>query len=128
MIKASPARIVAAAALAGVLAALALPVQAQVNKCTQADGSVSYQATPCGSGEQPPAERVTAAQLNAAQRAQERARARAKAASEARASGPAAHPHAPGAAAKPPLASRCRTAPSKAASGPAASSSTARPC
>ena len=63
------------------LAVLCLAAQAQVNKCTQADGSVSFQSGPCGAGE-PRTERVSAAQLNAAQHARE-ARARAAAASAA---------------------------------------------
>jgi hypothetical protein len=105
MITASCAR--AAGALA--LAALSLAAQAQVNKCPQADGSVSYQSTPCGVGEAR-TERVSAAQLNAAQRARE-ARARAASAPHA-----ASHPR----AARPPAAARCPKT--------SASASAAKPC
>lgn len=83
----------ATAALGLLLVALALPAQAQVHKCTQADGSVVFQAAPC-LDEAPRADRVTAAQLNAAQRARERARARAAAASASSASGAGTHAHA----------------------------------
>ena len=113
MIQAPPTRGVVLAALMCALAGLCLPVLAQVHKCTQADGSVAYQATPCAS-DAPPPERVTAAQLNAARRAQERARARAALA----------------AASKPSAA--CRTTPAsptaKSASGPGRSSPPPRPC
>ena len=82
MSNASSPRALAAAALA-LLAALSLPAQAQVHKCTQADGSVVFQSGPC-IDEAPRTERVSAAQLNAAQRArEERARAKAAAASGA---------------------------------------------
>ncbi len=70
MFKALSARRIGAVALVGALAAPWLAAQAQVNKCPQADGSVSYQSTPCGVGEAR-SERVSAAQLNAAQRAKE---------------------------------------------------------
>jgi len=117
MFKALPARIVLAA-----LFGLSLPALAQVNKCTQADGSVSYQSTPCGANE-PSTERVTAAQLNAAQRARDQAQARAKAASESHASGASSHARAT-------AASRCRSTPaappSKTDSGAARSPS--KPC
>ena len=113
MIQASPARGVLLATLLSALAGLSLPALAQVHKCTQADGSVAFQATPCAS-DAPPPERVTAAQLNAAQRARERARARAAAA----------------ASSKPSAA--CRTAPAspkaRPASGPGRSSPPPRPC
>ncbi len=82
MFEASPARGLVALALVGL--SLSAQAQSQVNKCTQADGSVSYQSTPCGVGE-PRAERVSAAQLNAAQRARE-ARARAASAPAGKAS------------------------------------------
>ncbi len=98
MFKALPARGVAVAAtLLAVFAGLSTPAHAQVNKCTQADGSVSYQSNPC-SGAEPPAERVTAAQLNAAQRArdQAQARARARAAADPYADSASSRPHAPG--------------------------------
>ncbi len=88
-----PARALAAATLIGVLAGLSLPVQAQVHKCTQADGSVAFQAAPCAGDAAPPA-RVTAAQLNAAQHAQEQARARA--AADPYANSPGSRPRAPG--------------------------------
>ena len=119
MFKALPARVVLAA-----LFGLSLPALAQVNKCTQADGSVSYQSTPCGANEPSP-ERVTAAQLNAAQRAREQAQAHARAASESHASGASSHARAT-------AASRCRSTPasptSKTASGAARSPSTTKPC
>ena len=81
MSHALPSRALAAAALA-LLAGLSLPAGAQVHKCTQADGSVTFQSGPCIS-DSPREDRVSAAQLNAAQRARERARARAAAASQA---------------------------------------------
>ncbi len=68
-------RIAAAMALAGALAALAPPAQAQVYKCPQAGGSVSYQSTPCATGT-PQGAHPTAAELNAAQHAQATAAAR----------------------------------------------------
>ena len=89
MFKALSARRIGAVALVGALAAPWLAAQAQVNKCPQADGSVSYQSTPCDVGEAR-AERVSAAQLNAAQRAKE-ARAHPK---PAAASGAHARPRA----------------------------------
>ncbi len=64
MFKASLARGLGAAALLGVLAGVPLAAQAQVYKCTQPNGTVGYQATPCPTGEKPPS-RPTAAQLNA---------------------------------------------------------------
>ncbi len=76
-----PSRALAAAALA-LLAGLTPPAQAQVHKCAQADGSVTFQSAPCDA-DTPRADRVSAARLNAAQRARERARARAAAASQA---------------------------------------------
>jgi hypothetical protein len=88
-----PSRALAAAALA-LLAGLALPAQAQVHKCTQADGSVVFQSGPC-IDEAPRTERVTAAQLNAAQRARERARARAASASQAASAAAHARPVGP---------------------------------
>lgn len=88
MSHALPSRALAAAALA-LLAGLSLPAGAQVHKCTQADGSVTFQSGPCIS-DSPREDRVSAAQLNAAQRARERARARAAAASQA-ASAPPRH-------------------------------------
>ena len=93
------------------LALLSFAAQAQVNKCAQADGSVSYQSTPCGVGEAR-TERVSAAQLNAAQRARE---ARARAASAPHPASAASHAR----AAKPPAAPRCpKTAGSAAAAKP----------
>jgi len=83
MSHAMPSRALAAAALA-LLAALSAPAQAQVHKCTQADGSVTFQSGPCIT-DAPREDRISAAQLNAAQRAREQARARAEAASRARA-------------------------------------------
>ena len=88
MSHALPSRALAAAALA-LLAGLSLPAGAQVHKCTQADGSVTFQSGPCIT-DSPREDRVSAAQLNAAQRARERARARAAAASQA-ASAPPRH-------------------------------------
>jgi len=82
-----------AAAFIGLLAGLSLPALAQVHKCTQPDGSTSYQAAPCA-GEAPPPQRVTAAQLNAAQRAQDQARARVEA--DPYADNPNSRPRAPG--------------------------------
>ena len=111
MFKASSARGLGAAMVAGILAGLSFAAQAQVNKCTQADGSVSYQSTPCAVDAPPPA-RVTAAQLNAAQRAQDRARARA--AASASASSANSHARAP-APAKPAAAARCRATPASSA-------------
>ncbi len=93
MFKPSSARRLGAAMAAGILAGLSFAAQAQVHKCTQADGSVSFQATPCASDAPPPA-RVTAAQLNAAQRAQDRARARASA--DPYADNPNSRPREPG--------------------------------
>ena len=122
MSKALPARGIAVATLLVALAGLSLPALAQVNKCAQADGSITYQSAPCGANE-PAAARVTAAQLNAAQRARDQAQARAKAAPESHASGASSHARAT-------AASRCRSTPasppSKAASGAARSPS--KPC
>ena len=78
MFKAFSTGRVAAATLLGLLAGLSLPAAAQVHKCTQADGSISFQAGAC-TGTEPPPPRVTAAQLNAARRARERALERAAA-------------------------------------------------
>ena len=47
MNKASISRAVAAAVLPGVLACLPLVAQAQVYKCRQADGTTSFQSSPC---------------------------------------------------------------------------------
>ena len=85
------------------LAVLSFAAQAQVNKCAQADGSVSYQSTPCGVGEAR-AERVSAAQLNAAQRARE---ARARAASAPRAVKPVAAARCPKTSASAAAAKHC---------------------
>lgn len=68
MFEASPSRRVGAAVLVGVLAGAPLAAQAQIYKCTQANGSVGYQSTPCPSGTKP-AGHPTAAQLNAGQAA-----------------------------------------------------------
>ena len=123
-----PSRALAAAALA-LLAGLALPAQAQVHKCTQADGSISFQSAPCAASDAAPPPRVTAAQLNAARRAQEQARARVEAASHA--ASPSSRPHAPGKQ-KPSVASPCRkmpaSSPPRSASAPASSPSTTKPC
>ena len=93
MFNALPARAVAVATLLVALAGLSPSAQAQVHKCTQADGSVSYQSAACA-GAEPPPERVSAAQLNAAQRAQDRARARA--AADPYANSVSSRPRAPG--------------------------------
>ncbi len=53
-----------AALLTGLLAVMPLAATAQVYKCTQAGGSVSYQSTPCAQAGAPAAH-PTAAQLNA---------------------------------------------------------------
>ncbi len=97
MSKALPARGVAVATLLVALAGLSPPALAQVNKCAQADGSITYQSAPCGANE-PAAARVTAAQLNAAQRARDQAEARAKAraAADPYANGVSSRPRAPG--------------------------------
>ena len=84
----------AAAVLIGLLAGVSLPALAQVHKCTQPDGSIGYQSAPCSAGDAAPTQRVTAAQLNAARRAQEQARARAEA--DPYADSPSARPRAPG--------------------------------
>lgn len=83
-----------AAALIGLLAALPLTAGAQVHKCTQPDGTISFQAAPCGA-DTPAPEPVTAAQLNAAQRAQDRARARAASAALAAGTDARGHPAGP---------------------------------
>ena len=111
MSKALSARGLGAVLTAAVLAGLSFAAQAQVNKCAQPDGTVSYQATPCAS-DAPPSARVTAAQLNAAQRAQDRARARV--AAGASASGARSHPRA-ALPSKPAAAPRCRATPASSA-------------
>jgi len=98
-----PSRCLAATTLA-LLAGLTLPAQAQVHKCTQADGSVVFQSGPC-IDEAPRTERVSAAQLNAAQRAREE-RARAKAAAASGASSASAHGRAAGASKPKPKAGK----------------------
>jgi hypothetical protein len=83
-----------AAAFIVLLAGLSLPALAQVHKCTLPDGSIGYQAAPCTASDAAPPQRVTAAQLNAARRAQEQARARA--AADPYADSPSSRPRAPG--------------------------------
>jgi hypothetical protein len=109
MSKASPAALIA------LLAGLALPVQAQVHKCPQPDGSVAFQSAPCGTDVAPREGRLTAAQLNAAKRAQERARERAlaRAAAASQAQGAASQARAAGPK-KPASASPCRRTPGSA--------------
>jgi hypothetical protein len=111
------------AALIALLAGLALPAQAQVHRCTQPDGSVTFQSAPCGTDVAPREGRLSAAQLNAAKRAQERAREqaleRAAAASQARGASSQAHAAGPQKAAS---AAPCRRTPGS-ASAPARSAS-----
>lgn len=64
MFKPSPASGLGAAMLVAALAGAPLAARAQVFKCTQANGSVGYQSTPCPTGARP-APHPTAAQLNA---------------------------------------------------------------
>ena len=129
MSKAPSTGSLAAAAFIGLLAGQSLPALAQVHKCTQTDGSISFQSAPCAASDAAPPQRVTAAQLNAARRAQEQARARAEAASHA--ASPSSRPHAPGKQ-KPSVASPCRkmpaSSPPRSASAPAPSPSTTKPC
>jgi len=66
MFHASPARRASAAMLIGVLAGLPLAARAQVYKCAQANGAVTYQGTPCPTGAKPAA-RPSVAELNAQQ-------------------------------------------------------------
>jgi hypothetical protein len=68
MFKPSPASSLGAAMFIGVLAGAPLAAQAQVYKCTQANGSTAYQSTPCPTSAKP-VPRPTAAQLNAQQAA-----------------------------------------------------------
>lgn len=60
----SPAGSLGAAMLVAALAGSPLAARAQVYKCTQANGSVGYQSTPCPAGTKS-APHPTAAQLNA---------------------------------------------------------------
>jgi hypothetical protein len=94
MSKAPSAGGLAAAAFIGLLAGLSLPALAQVHKCAQADGSVSFQSAPCAASDAAPPQRVTAAQLNASRRAQEQARTRVEA--DPYADSPSSRPRAPG--------------------------------
>lgn len=103
MSKALSAR-VRAAALIGLLAGLSLPALAQVHKCTQPDGSIAYQSAPCPGEALPPQQRVTAAQLNAARRAQEQEQALPRVAADPYANSTSSRPRAPGAQ-KPSVAS-----------------------
>lgn len=103
------------AALIALFAGLAPPAQAQVHKCTQADGSVTFQSAPCGTDVAPREGRLSASQLNAARRAQQRAKeqalARAAAASQAQAA--SSPPRGPGSQ-KPSASSPCRRTPGSA--------------
>ena len=64
MLKPMPACSLGAGLLVAGLAGAPLAAHAQVYKCTQANGSVGYQSTPCPAGTRPAAH-PTAAQLNA---------------------------------------------------------------